>query len=72
MRLFLLLIAISTVACSRSDLDLNDGRTDIIVTQKGCAQDRAGRRDLIINMVTERLPDGRIQCTITTVVPPTS
>lgn len=71
MRLFPFLIAISVSACSRSDFDLNYGRTDIIVTQKGCATDRSGRRDLFINMQTERLPDGRIQCTITTVVTPT-
>lgn len=71
MRLFLLLIVASLVACSNSDFDLNEGRTSFFITRKGCALDRSGYRDLLVNVVTDRLPDGRIQCTITTLVPQT-
>lgn len=54
--------------CDRGDVKWNEPTTNVTVSMKGC-QSASGRvrNDLVLNIDNAILPDGRVQCTITTI-----
>lgn len=65
-----LLIALSVLAlagCDRGDIKWNDPTTNVVVSMRGCQPATTrGQNDLLVNVESNPLPDGRMQCVITT------
>lgn len=55
--------------CDNGDVKWNDPTTNVTVSMKGCriSSSRGGSNDLVLNIENTSLPDGRMQCTITTI-----
>ena len=66
--LMLVLVGASISGCDRGDVKWNDPTTNVTVSMKGC-QLRSNRRanELLLNIESDPLPDGRMQCKITTI-----
>ena len=63
------LICVALLAgCDRGDVKWNDPTTDVIVSMKGCQlRSNRGTNELLLNIESVTLPDGRMQCKITTI-----
>ena len=66
--LVLVLVVASISGCDRSDVKWNDPTTDVTVSMKGCQlRSTRGANELLLNIESDPLPDGRMQCKITTI-----
>lgn len=68
-RLFLVMIVLALASCYNGDLEFNAPTAHVMVTRKGCMADtgRQTSSNLIVNVNSETLPDGRVRCVIETV-----
>ena len=63
------LICVALLAgCDRGDVKWSDPTTDVTVSMKGCQlRSNRGANELLLNIESVTLPDGRMQCKITTI-----
>jgi hypothetical protein len=65
--LMLVLVGASISGCDRGDVKWNDPTTAVTVSMKGCQlRSTRGANELLLNIESDPLPDGRMQCKITT------
>ena len=66
--LMLVLVGASISGCNRGDVKWGDPTTDVTVSMKGCKlSSTRGANELLLNIESDPLPDGRMQCKITTI-----
>lgn len=68
-RFFIIMLVLALASCYNGDLEFNAPTAHVTVTRKGCLGDtsRQHASNLIVNVDSETLPDGRIRCVIETV-----
>ena len=65
--LVLVMVGASISGCNRGDVKWDDPTTDVTVSMKGCKlSSTRGANELLLNIESAPLPDGRMQCKITT------
>lgn len=71
-RLFVVMTILALASCYNGDREWNQPRVNVEVTRKGCmlSSAKGSTNSLVINVNSEKLPDGRIRCTIETVTLP--
>ena len=66
--LVLVLVGASISGCDRGDVKWSAPTTDVTVSMKGCQlRSNRGANELLLNIESVTLPDGRMQCKITTI-----
>ena len=67
MRLIAVLILLALTGCYRGDSSWNEPTTEVVLARKGCRVGGRAPQDLLVNIESKKLDDGRTQCVITTV-----